>query len=104
MGRSGDGERNILWGWPKLLKKHSHLCRYVTYHNLCTSQIEASTYLPRATPRAFEFLENFCSNSPLTGPKAVQMPPPPGKSPDYCFNFSVASIYASEAVHVNMVY
>ena len=30
-------------------------------------------------PRAFEFLENFCPNSPLTGRKAVQMPPPPGK-------------------------
>ena len=32
---------------------------------LCTSQIEASTSLPRATPWAFEFLENFCSNFPL---------------------------------------
>ena len=30
---------------------------------LCTSQIEASTS-PRATPWAFEFLENRCSNSP----------------------------------------
>ena len=42
---------------------------------------------PLATPRAFEFLENFCSNSPLTGRKAVQM-----------------FFFASEAVHVNMVY
>ena len=47
-------------------------------------------------PRAFEFLEHFCSNSPSRGRKAVemphhrsipgdQMPPPPG-------NFSVAFI------------
>ena len=55
------------------------------------SQIEASTS-PRATPRAFESLENLCSNSPLAGRKVVQMPPSPGKLPDYCFNFSVASI------------
>ena len=51
---------------------------------------------PRATPRAFEFLENFCSNSPLPRLKSFQMPhhrsipgdqmsPPPG-------NVSVASI------------
>ena len=25
---------------------------------------------PRAAPRAFEFLENFCSNSPLPRPKS----------------------------------
>ena len=33
-------------------------------------------HLPRAPPRAFESLENFGSNFPLTGPnrKAVQMP------------------------------
>ena len=49
---------------------------------------------PPGNPRAFEFLEKFCSNPPSPGRKAVQMPPPPGKLPvwDYCFNFSVASI------------
>ena len=36
---------------------------------LCTGQIEASTCPPRATPRAFDFFENYCSNSPLPGPK-----------------------------------
>ena len=51
---------------------------------------------PRATPRAFEFLENFWKIPHSRGQKAVQMPrhrsiagdqmpPPPG-------NFSVASI------------
>ena len=44
---------------------------------------------PRATPWAFEFLENFCSNSPLTGPKSCSNAPTPGQLPDYCFNFSV---------------
>ena len=36
---------------------------------LCIGQIEASTSPPRATPRAFDFFENYCSNSPLPGPK-----------------------------------
>ena len=47
---------------------------------------------PGQPPGAFEFLENFWKIPPSPGRKAVQMPPPPGKSPDYCFNFSVASI------------
>ena len=33
---------------------------------------------PRATPRV-EFLEDFCSNSPLTGPKSCSNTPNPGK-------------------------
>ena len=33
---------------------------------------------PRATPRAFEFLENVCSNSPLTGSKSCSNAPTPG--------------------------
>ena len=41
---------------------------------LCTSQIEAST-----SPRAFEFLENVCSNHPLTGLKSCSNAPTPGK-------------------------
>ena len=47
-------------------------------------------------PGTFDFLENFCANPPFLGQKAVQMPhhrsisgdqmpPPPGKLPDYCF-------------------
>ena len=36
---------------------------------LCIGQIEASTCPPRATPWAFDFFENYCSNSPLPGPK-----------------------------------
>ena len=34
---------------------------------------------PRAIPRAFEFWENFCSNSPLTGPKSCSNAPTCGK-------------------------
>ena len=37
--------------------------------DLCIGQIEASTCPPRATPRAFDFFENYCSNSPLPGLK-----------------------------------
>ena len=62
---------------------------------LCASQIEASTS-PRATPRAFEFFENFCSNSPSRGRKAVQMPHyrsiPGDQMPPSPGNFSVAFI------------
>ena len=36
---------------------------------LCIGQIDASTCPPLATPRAFDFLENYCSNFPLPGPK-----------------------------------
>ena len=35
--------------------------------------------LPRAIPQAFEFLENFCSHSPLTTPKSCSNTPTPGK-------------------------
>ena len=42
----------------------------------CTSQIEASkSPLPRATFGAFEFLENFCLNSRLPGPKSCSNAP-----------------------------
>ena len=34
---------------------------------------------PPGNPRAFEFLECFCSNSPLTGPKSCSNAPTPGK-------------------------
>ena len=45
-----------------------HLATALTYAN-CIGQIEASTCPPRATPREFDFFENFCSNSLLPGPK-----------------------------------
>ena len=59
---------------------------------------------PRATPRAFEFLENFCSNSPLTGPKSCSNAPTLGKITRLLFELFSSFYYASEAVHVNMVY
>ena len=49
-------------------------------------------HLPGQPSRKFEVLENFCPNLPSPDRKAVQMPPPAGKLPDYSFNFSVASI------------
>ena len=52
---------------------------------------------PRATPWAFEFLKYFVQIPPSPGQKAVQMPPLPGEL------FS-SFYYASEGVHVNMVY
>ena len=42
-------------------------------------------------PRHLNFLKIFVQMPPSLGRKAVQMPPL-GKLPDYCFNFSVASI------------
>ena len=37
--------------------------------HLCIGQIEASTSPPGQPSRAFDFFENYCSNSPLPGPK-----------------------------------
>ena len=42
---------------------------------------------PGQPPRAFEFLENFCSNATSPDRKAVQMPKPPGN-----YQISVAYI------------
>ena len=69
----------------------------VDRRSLSANYVPVKSKLPQSPPggwfpRAFEFLENFCSNSTLPGPKAVQMSPPSGKLPDYCFNFSQASI------------
>ena len=68
--------------------------------NLCTSRIEASP----SPPRAFEFLENYCSNSLLTGPKSCPNAPTPGKITRLLFELFSSFFYASEAVHVNIVY
>ena len=56
------------------------------------SQIEASTSAPGQPPGHLNFWRIFVQIPPSPGRKAVQMPPPPGELPDYCFNFSVASI------------
>ena len=59
------------------------------YFSLCTSQTEASTSPPPTgqPPGHLNFWKIFVQIPPSPGRKAVQMPPP-----DYCFNFSVASI------------
>ena len=63
---------------------------------LCTSQIEALTSPPPhwapPPPGHLNFWKSFVQIPPSPGQKAVQMPPPSGELPDYCFNFSVASI------------
>ena len=47
-------------------------------------------------PGYLNFWKVFVQIPPSRSGKAVQMPPPSGKLPDYCFNFSEAS----EAVYV----
>ena len=59
---------------------------------LRTSQIEDLTSLPGQPPGHLNFLKIFVPIPPSPGGKGVQMPPPPGELPDYCFNFLVASI------------
>ena len=72
--------------WAKRLQANRISGETTCFHSFRTSQIEALTS-SQATPQAFEFLENVCSNSPFTGRKAVQMSPTPGKLPDYCLTF-----------------
>ena len=68
----------------------------------CTSQIEASTSFP-GNSRAFEILENFCSNSPpraekllkcsIIGPlKVIKYPHPRENYQITVFNFTEVSI------------
>ena len=40
-----------------------------SYRNVSVKSKLQHARPPRATPRAFDFFENFCSNSPLPGPK-----------------------------------
>ena len=47
---------------------------------------------PGQTTGHLNFWKIFVQIPPSPGRKAVQMPTPQGKLPDYCFNFSVASI------------
>ena len=49
--------------------RRANLNNEINFQTLCIGQIEASTCPPRATPRAFDFFENYCSNAPLPGPK-----------------------------------
>ena len=54
---------------------------------------------PPANPQAFEFLENFCSNSPLTGSKSCSNAPTPGKITRLLFQLFSSFYYAFEAVY-----
>ena len=47
---------------------------------------------PGQPPGHLNFWKIFVQIPPSPGQKAVQMPPPQGELPDYCFNFSVAFI------------
>ena len=47
---------------------------------------------PGQPPGHLNFWKMFAQIPPSLGRKAVQMPPPLGKLPDYCFDFSVAFI------------
>ena len=54
---------------PEDLYEEEIEVRFIISLSQCIGQIEASTCPPRATPRAFDFFENYCSNSPLPEPK-----------------------------------
>ena len=52
----------------------------IAWKRLCIGQIEASKSPSpsQATPQAFDFFENYCSNSPLPGPKCRSNTPHKG--------------------------
>ena len=85
---------NIIW---MMSLRNIHISQKILYKQwrkkkfLCTSQIEASTSPPGNPPGIWIFGKLLFKFPPSPGRKAVQMPPPAGKLPDYCFNFSVAS-------------
>ena len=83
--------------WTGDLSCNTHIKNIVMYQSNRSFNIP-----PRATPWAFEFLENFCSNSLLTTPKSCSNAPPPGKLLDCCFNFSVAPIKLRQ--HISIYY
>ena len=61
---------------------------------------------PGATPWSghLNYWKIFVQIPPSTGQKAVKMPPPLGKLPDYSFNFSVtvSSFYYASALKLCM--
>ena len=75
----------ILW-YPRNILPHFSC-------HLCIGQIEASTCPPRATPRAFDFFENYRSNSPLPGPISLILYgvpfPPKFNVPFYLLLFTI---------------
>ena len=75
------------------------MCRQQFVLVCLTSQIAAPTS-PRATPRAFEFLEIFCSNSLLPGLKSCSNAPTLGKITRLLFKLFRSFYDASEAVYV----
>ena len=62
--------RNINFPVGDIFGRKSHY-RCVLYQSNRSLNIPP----PRATPRAFEFLEKFCSNSPLPRPKSCSNAP-----------------------------
>ena len=69
---------------PKLKKECPLTGAYLAYGRRAGNlnsllALSSNLHFPRATPRAFESLENFGSNFPLTGPKSCSNAPIPGK-------------------------
>ena len=60
--------------------------------DLMYQSIRSFNIPPGQPPGHLNFWKIFVQIPPSPGRKAVQMPPPLGKFPDYCFNFSVASV------------
>ena len=80
-----------------------HMSPVTGLARLCTSQIEASTFPPGHPPGHLNFWKVY-ENSPLTGPKSCLNAPTSGKITRILFKLFSTFYYASEAVHVNMVY
>ena len=68
----------VLYGFKNFVQNSVFAFLNYIIGSLCIGQIQASTSpraTPRATPRAFDFFENYCSNSPLPGPKCCSNAP-----------------------------
>ena len=69
------------WCYPverencRMVMRYKSLLTFINTTAMYQSNRSFNIPPPRAAPRAFQFLENFCSNFPLTGPKSCSNAP-----------------------------
>ena len=84
---SEQNQKHFLPPRHKICVRNKCCARGQTGKHLCRQQCVRNNLSSFALP-----VKSKLQHPPSPGRKAVQMPPPSGKLPDYCFNFSEASM------------